>query len=67
MPPEIVSKDAIITQLALAKENIHKIENLDKNVFFKHPMFGNVNKKRVLPFLKAHKNHHLKIVKSILK
>ena len=30
-------------------------------------MFGNVNKARVFSFLKAHTNHHLKIVKSILK
>lgn len=67
MPPEIVSKSAIISQLALAKEHIKQIESLDENVFFKHPMFGNINKKRVVPFLNTHTNHHLKIVKSILK
>lgn len=67
MPPETVSKAAIISQLALAKEHIKQIESLDENVFFKHPMFGNINKKRVVPFLNTHTNHHLKIVKSILK
>ena len=67
MPPEIVSKEDIISQLALAKKNLKEIENLDKNAHFKHPLFGNVNKARVLTFLKAHTNHHLKIVKSILK
>ncbi|QOD59550.1 DUF1569 domain-containing protein [Polaribacter haliotis] len=67
LPPEIVSKEDIISQLTAAKENIKEIEKLDANAFFKHPMFGNVNKIRVVPFLNAHTNHHLKIVKSILK
>jgi hypothetical protein len=67
MPSEIIYKEDIVTQLALAKENIKEIINLDKNAYFKHPLFGNVNKTRVLGFLNAHTNHHLKIVKSILK
>ena len=67
LPPEIILKEDIFSQLAFAKENIKKIDNLDKNAFFKHPLFGNVNKKRVVPFLNAHTNHHIKIVKSILK
>ncbi|PWG06110.1 DUF1569 domain-containing protein [Polaribacter aquimarinus] len=67
LPPDTILKEEIVSQLKLAKENINKIEKLDTNVFFKHPLFGNVNKKRVVPFLNAHTNHHLKIVKSILK
>ncbi|QTE21709.1 DUF1569 domain-containing protein [Polaribacter cellanae] len=67
LPPEIVLKEDIISQLVLAKANIREIEKLDVNAYFKHPLFGNVNKVRVIPFLKAHTNHHLKIVKSILK
>ena len=67
MPPDTILKEEIVSQLKLAKDNINKIEKLDNNAFFKHPLFGNVNKKRVVPFLNAHTNHHLKIVKSILK
>jgi len=66
-PPEIVLKEAIILQLDLAKKNVQEIEKLNSNAYFKHPMFGNVNKARVSSFLKAHTNHHLKIVKNILK
>ena len=66
-PPEIILKEDIITQLATARKNIKSIMYLGKNAFFKHPLFGNVNKNRVLPFLNAHTNHHLKIIKSILK
>ncbi len=67
MPSETILIDAIKTQLAEARHHITTIPNLDKNAYFKHPLFGNVNKSRVIRFLDAHTNHHLKIVKSILK
>ena len=66
-PSETILIDDIKTQLAEARENLEAIPNLNKNAFFKHPLFGNVNKSRVVRFLDAHTNHHLKIVKSILK
>lgn len=67
MPSEIISIEAIKTQLAEARHNIGTINSLDTNAYFKHPLFGNVNKPRVVRFLDAHTNHHLKIVKRILK
>ena len=67
LPLNDIVKEEIILQLKVAKENLLKIEKLDDNAFFKHPLFGNVNKNRVLPFLNTHTNHHLKIIKSILK
>ena len=66
-PPEVILKSAIIAQLEEAKQNIKAIPNLDKNAYFKHPLFGNTNKFRVVRFLDTHTNHHLKIVQSILK
>ncbi|WP_179337217.1 DUF1569 domain-containing protein [Winogradskyella ludwigii] len=66
-PPEIIVKDDIILQLAEARAQIKTISSLDNNAYFKHPLFGNINKSRVVQFLEAHTNHHLKIVKSILK
>lgn len=61
-----IEKEDLISQLASAKENINLLPTLEENAYFKHPMFGNINKKRVLAFLETHTNHHLKIVKSIL-
>ena len=66
-PPVIILKEDLITQLVEARENILKIQNLDDNSFFKHPLFGHINKKRVISFLDTHTNHHLKNVKSIIK
>lgn len=66
-PPEVVLKEALITQLTEATENIKIITKLDDNAYFRHPIFGHINKKKVFRFLDIHTNHHLKIVKSILK
>ena len=66
-PPEVILEADILLQLAEARAHIKKISSLDDNAYFKHPLFGNINKYRVVQFLDAHTNHHLKIVKSIVK
>ncbi|MBU2939003.1 DinB family protein [Lacinutrix sp. C3R15] len=66
-PPEVILKEDLISQLQQAKTNINSIANLDKNAYFKHPIFGYINKKRVATFLALHTNHHLKIMEDILK
>lgn len=66
-PNADVSLDNIKRHLKLAKESIQKIDSLEENSFFKHPYFGKLNRKQAKKFLKIHTNHHLKIVKDILK
>ena len=67
MPPVIILKEEIECQLKLAIQNIEKINDIEENQFFKHPLFKQLNKKQMLYFLKLHTHHHLKIVKEILK
>ncbi|MFK8060809.1 MAG: DUF1569 domain-containing protein [Polaribacter sp.] len=66
-PPEIILKEDLIKQLAEAREHIKNVLTLDENAYFKHPLFGHINKKRVFRFMDTHTNHHLKIVQRILK
>ncbi|SFN42774.1 Protein of unknown function [Bizionia echini] len=66
-PPETIIKGDLVNQLQLARTNIDTIPNLDKNAFFKHPFFGDVNKKRIYRFLELHTHHHVKIICDILK
>ena len=66
-PPEVILKADIISQLTEAKQHVNAIQDLNENAYFKHPLFGNTNKFRVVRFLDTHTNHHLKIVKNILK
>ena len=67
LPAENITVEDISMKLTEARQHIENIQALDKNAYFKHPLFGNVNRARVVRFLDAHTNHHLKIVKSILK
>lgn len=48
------------------KNNLQKVQSLDKNANFKHPFFGLLNKKSTLKFLYLHTNHHAKIVNEII-
>lgn len=66
-PPEMIVKENLIAQMQQAKTNISSITDLNKNAYFKHPIFKHVNKKRVTTFLVLHTNHHLKIIKDIMK
>ena len=66
-PPEVIVKEDLVGQIALARTNVESISSLHKNAYFKHPLFGNINTKRVGRFLETHTNHHLKIVREILK
>jgi len=65
-PPENILKEDLITQFELSKMNMAIIASLDKNAYFKHPLFGNINTTRVYQFLELHTNHHLKIIDDIM-
>ena len=65
--PEVILDSAIVSQLAEARQHIKGINDLDDNAYFRHPLFGHINKKRVFRFMDTHTKHHLKIVRSILK
>jgi len=65
-PPEVILKEDLISQMQLAKTNVETLSSLDKNAYFKHPLFGNVNTPRIYRFLYMHTNHHLKIINDIM-
>ena len=50
LPPETILKEDLISQIELAKTNIGSITSLEKNAYFKHPLFGNVNTSRIHRF-----------------
>jgi hypothetical protein len=66
LPPVIILKGDIENQLEKAILNFKKIENLEENQFFMHPLFKQLNKKQTIKFLRLHTNHHLKIVRDII-
>ncbi|NNK83144.1 MAG: DUF1569 domain-containing protein [Flavobacteriaceae bacterium] len=66
-PPEIIADEDLNIQINLAYNSIDCLKPIDKNANFTHFVFGQLNKRKSIQFLKLHTNHHLKIIKDILK
>ncbi|MFC4263884.1 DinB family protein [Ferruginibacter yonginensis] len=51
----------------LTTQNIQTLQTIGSDQYFKHPFFGYLNIKETIKFLNIHTNHHLKIIKDIIK
>ena len=67
IPPDTIYSDSLYLQLATARDHIQAYESLPKNAFFTHPYLGRLKKKKALRFIAIHTEHHLKIIRDILK
>jgi len=66
-PPEIISTEDLNAQIQTVYQNIEKLKSANKHAHFKHFIFGVLHKKRTIRFLQLHTNHHLKIIRDMLK
>jgi hypothetical protein len=67
LPDENISEESLLLSLQKVKSALQEWDSFDKNAYFPHPFFGNLNKKSTEWFLILHTNHHLKIVNDICK
>lgn len=66
--PELsFEEDKVHSLLANIRSYLPKLEELSQRHYFKHPLFGQLNKKRTLYFIQLHTRHHLAIIHEILK
>ena len=65
-PEGEISKESLELNLKNIKANLVAWNELDKNAFFKHPFFDDLNKKATEKFLMLHTHHHFKIINDIL-
>ncbi len=66
-PPENILTQDIYSQLEEARQNATKMLELDKYAYFDHPVFGLLKRSQSMRFLQVHTNHHLKIIRDIIK
>jgi len=59
----IIDYDGLFAE---AKQALVILKNVDKDQFFLHPYFGNLNKKNTFIMLDIHTKHHLKIIREII-
>lgn len=66
-PSEEITTESLKEQMEKVRSKLQNWNSIDKNAHFPHPYFGDLNKKTTIKFLGLHTNHHLKIIKDILK
>lgn len=66
-PKDNISKEEILNHLGMVRKAKDKFDSLPEQSYFAHPYFGMLDRKDAKKFVKIHTNHHLKIVKDILK
>lgn len=66
-PEGAISKETLQLHLKKVQQNLENWGDLNKNCYFTHPFFGNLNKKATEKFLVLHSKHHLQIIEDICK
>lgn len=66
MPPEKIDPQETQKLFSKVESQLKALENLNKNHFYTHHIFGDLNLNKSLKFLGIHTNHHLKIMRDIM-
>lgn len=66
-PKDNIDIDAIQIHYDQALATVEKFSELPENKHINHPVFGTINRDQTIKFLTIHTEHHLKIIRDILK
>ena len=67
MPSEQLNPASILQSIQAYRKSIEALAKAGKNQYFTHPIFGDLNASDTFKFLAVHTNHHLKIIKDVIK
>ena len=67
IPEDNISESELREQIDSAKTGVNYIAKHSENSFFEHPYFGHIKRDETAKFLVIHTEHHLKIIRDILK
>lgn len=66
LPGQEISSEHLLLSIQETRSAIAQLSSCNKNQYFKHPIFGDLNKSATFYFLGIHTKHHLRIIKDIL-
>jgi hypothetical protein len=67
LPTGEISSSSLRRNIAVARIAANELARLQRNHHFEHPYFGKLNLGPSTRFIEMHINHHLKIIRDILK
>ncbi len=67
LPKDNLNEVFLLESIAKTKLALKELTNCEKNNYFVHPYFGQLNLKATIRFFEVHTYHHLKIIRDILK
>jgi hypothetical protein len=67
IPVDEITIETLQESLKNTYQAITYLKDCEEHQYFMHPFFGQLNKKQTIQFLAIHTQHHLKIVRDILK
>ena len=67
IPVDEITIETLQESLKNTYQAIAYLKDCQDNQYFMHPFFGQLNKKQTIKFLEIHTEHHLKIIRDILK
>jgi hypothetical protein len=67
IPVDEITIETLQASLKNTYQAITYLKDCEEHQYFMHPFFGQLNKKQTIKFLAIHTEHHLKIVRDILK
>ena len=66
-PNNDINTESLLASVAKTKLALMELATCQKNNYFIHPYFGQLNKPVTIRFFEVHTYHHLKIIRDILK
>lgn len=67
IPSQALNTSSILQSIQTSRKSLEALSIAGKNQYFTHPIFGDLNTADTFKFLAVHTNHHLKIIKDIVK
>ncbi len=66
IPKDAITKELLETTINDTKIRIARLDGLERNNFFTHPYFGDLNLKPTIQFINLHTQHHVEIIRDVL-